>query len=262
MSSSRIVILGTGNVASILGQALRNNGCEVCQVFGRTREKVAALASRLDATPVCNLDTLAIDADFYIICLADQAIEAVASRMPRVEGTIMHCSGSLDIDVLRKYHRDAAVLYPLQSFTASRNINLATTPFLLEASSPGVLARLQQLASLLSGNCLNVDSPVRLKIHLAAVFACNFANHMSAIASELLEREGLNFDILRPMLSETFDKILTAKPADAQTGPARRNDRIIIDKHIDLLSCDPEWKLVYELLSQSINELNKRNNDV
>jgi len=259
---SHITILGTGNLATILGSALKQKGCHIVQVYGRTPRKAAELASQLGAQPVVNLDELDAAADIYIICVSDSAVGELALRLPRVGGVVVHCAGSIGIDVLQRSHARTAVLYPLQTFTATRQVDLSTTPFLVEASDDATLAEVRGVASMLSNSCTEVDSGRRLKIHLAAVFANNFTNHMAAIAGEILEREGLDFELLRPIMAETFNKMLAGTPVAAQTGPARRNDRNVMDKHIELLTCSPKWRLIYELVSQSIHELDQKKHNV
>jgi predicted short-subunit dehydrogenase-like oxidoreductase (DUF2520 family) len=246
------VLIGAGNLAFHLGQALFAKGIKIMQVFSRTETSAKPLADILNATFTTNLDNIIPDADYYIICVKDDAITEVVKAMPAVSGIVMHTSGSIEISVLQKFAK-AAVFYPLQTFSKSKaNVDFELVPICIEANSSETLTELKKLASLISSNVQEADSAQRKTIHLAAVFACNFSNHLFSISADLLAEQNLDFSLLLPLIEETFSKIKKVSPAEAQTGPAKRKDFITINKQLELLKDQPELANIYSMFSEGI----------
>lgn len=245
-----IAILGSGNVATHLALAL-DKVAEVRQVCSTHIGHAQALASRLAGCEA--IDDLALvdpTVDFCIISVKDDAVRAVAEALPDImSGIVCHTSGSAPIEALGRHPR-SGVFYPLQTFSKDAEVNMAEAPFFIEASDDATLDALMALARLISRRVAQADSSQRAILHVAAVFACNFANHLWAISSDILAEHGMGLDVMRPLLQATLDKAMSMPPALAQTGPAARRDTAVMQKHIDMLS--PEYAEIYRLLSQSI----------
>lgn len=250
----RIVLIGAGRVATHLGQALHEAGHTILQVLSRTEEHAARLALRLHAVPIKVPQQVSADADLYLFSLSDSALEHVAREVyAALKGgadspLFVHTAGSVPVDVLPTARR--GVLYPLQTFSHERPVDMRRVPLLVE--SPTDEALLMRLAESLSQTVRVASSRQRSQLHLAAVFACNFTNHMYTLAHRLLERQGLTLDLLLPLIDETARKVHELPPHDAQTGPAVRHDENVMQFHLSQLADDERLQQLYKLLSQSI----------
>lgn len=253
------VVIGAGNVASHLVPALALAGCiKVTAVWSRTRCHAEELAARVGA-PIAtdDLGELPADAEFYLVSTADEMTRRVADEMTPNLALWAHTSGSVEAEAFSRVSPHYGVFYPLQTFSRNVAVDLAEAPFFIEGSDKAALERLMAMARAISDRVYEADSTLRMKMHVAAVFACNFANHLWTVADRVLHREArLDLSVLKPLLQETLRKALAVGPADAQTGPAARGDHGVMAKHVALLP-DDESKL-YEILSNSIeNECNK-----
>lgn len=244
-----VVILGAGNVAFHLTRALIENTVNVRQIFNRTLERAAEVG---EANKVGYTDQISKleKADLYIIAASDSAVEELSHYIPFDDALVVHTSGSLGTNVLKGDYRKG-VFYPLQTFTKKKNLRYEDVPFLVEAETKEDEDALYKLADKISNEVHRVDSAKRLKIHMAAIWASNFTNHLYYIGSQICKEAGVPFDVLRPLIEETALKVQDMEPYDAQTGPARRNDEIIINKHLDLLQ-DSRLQQLYKLMSDSI----------
>jgi len=232
-SELKIVIVGIGNVGTNLMHALQG------------KSKVIAIRGRGD-------DTIPDDADFYILTVPDKAISEVCGRIPETTaGIIMHTSGSTPLSVLSGRKR-YGVLYPLQTFTKDVTVDFSGLDIFIEASDDTVLRHIRELALLLSPNIRYADSDIRLKLHIAAVFACNFTCRMLTHADRILRQCGYDISALRPLIRETIDKAMTIGPEKAQTGPARRHDEVTIMRHLEILSDNPGLKKLFTIVSNDI----------
>ena len=252
-----IVLLGSGNVATHLALALRAIGENIVQVFSPNLINAKALADRVDSAYINNLAQINSDADLYIISVKDDAIVEVARKLADVNGLVVHTSGTTDIKVLSTEVKHAGVFYPLQTFSKTKSVDFKTIPLCLEANEASQLELLQLLATRLSNEVYQLDGEKRKVLHLAAVFACNFTNHMYALASQILNANGLHFDIIRPLIAETADKVMLDLPENVQTGPAIRQDEGTINKHLTMLADLPELQEIYQTLSDSIKLVHK-----
>ena len=242
-----VSIIGSGNVAQHLIAAFEGSeSIRLVQVFAREKSKVAHLVNPEIVTD--DIRSLA-DADLYIIAVTDGAIGEVSSKLPFSGRLVAHTSGSVPVDAIDGKNR-GGVFYPLQTFTKNKPVNFREIPICIEAAHQADLAVLEQLAKSVSGVIYPIDSQQRKALHVAAVFVSNFANHLYRIGNEICEENHLPFDILKPLIAETANKIRLLSPADAQTGPARRNDLKTIDAHLAFLSGDK--RDLYETLTQSI----------
>lgn len=248
-----IVMLGAGNVASHLTSSLINAGHKIVQIFGRTKHSTRELAKKSNCSFTLNVDEIIRDADLYIMAVPDASIDSLAQTLPKLNGVVVHTSGSTSIKVLRRLSDSYGVFYPFQTFSKVRNLNLNDVPFCIEASSEEVGNLLFSLSKLLGGKPIKMDSETRRWLHLSGVFSCNFVNHMLTVAQLIAEEKGFSFDLLKPLISETISKAFELAPANSQTGPAIRGDLDTIKKHVAMLSnVNEEWMEVYRLLSSSI----------
>lgn len=247
-----IVLLGSGNVATHLAIALRAVGENVIQVFSPNLINAKALADKIDAEPVSNYAEINASADLYIISVKDDAIAGVAENIKQVAGLVVHTSGTTDIDVLSSVFKRTGVLYPLQTFSKHKTISFDHLPICIEAEGDGQLEVIRKLATKLSDRVYELNGEKRKVLHLAAVFACNFPNHLYALSNQILKQNDLDFEIIRPLIAETADKVMINLPENVQTGPAVRADETTLNKHLSMLNDMPELQNIYQILSDSI----------
>ena len=257
----RVVILGAGRVATHLVPALVKVGVEVLHVWSRTEVAARHLAEPLGLPYTADLEAVATDADAYIVCVTDGALPEVAARIAgRVsrEALFLHTAGSIDMELWRHCGAEHyGILYPLQTFSKEREVDMREVSLFVEASDEVALARVEALARGLSGKVYRADSKLRARLHIAAVFACNFTNAMYVVAHHLLKEDGIPFDVLLPLIDETASKVHTLAPRDAQTGPAVRGDEAVMQSHLDALTGDEELREIYAKISNYIKKRNK-----
>jgi predicted short-subunit dehydrogenase-like oxidoreductase (DUF2520 family) len=249
-----IVLIGTGNVATRLGLALRRSGLVIRQVYGRTPSAVETLATALHADPILDEKAITSQADLYILAVSDDAITDVATSIRGKERFMVHCSGSVPMEVFNPYTEHCGVIYPLQTFSVDREVDFRNIPVCIEANSINNLDRLHRLTTRISEAVMTVPSEKRKILHLAAVFACNFPNFMYSIAGRMVQAAGLNFDVLKPLILETARKVQDLPPERAQTGPALRGDQKVLEAHLELLRGDPGTSELYRLISEEIGK--------
>lgn len=252
----KIALIGAGNVATCLGSRLKEAGHEITAVYSRTVESARILADRLGSTYTTDLKAVPAS-DAAIVMLKDDALKELA---PAIAGSLnsallLHTAGSVPMDIWREAGaKKYGVLYPMQTFSKESRIDWSQVPLFIEGSSAQILNNIRQLALTISPDVTPLSSEGRRKLHLAAVFTCNFSNHMYAIAEQLLKTEGVPFRVMLPLVRETARKVESIKPQDAQTGPAVRGDRKVIDEHLALLKDNPEYAELYRLISIDINK--------
>lgn len=255
-----IVLIGSGNLAEALAEALsRSEGIELRQLFGRNEARIAELSAR-NGIPGCTDPSLLAPADLYLLAVSDAAIAPLATTLPFAEGAaVVHTAGGIGIDALPEGIARRGVLYPLQTFTRGRRVDFARIPLFVEGSDEEFARELERLAGRLSRTVARADSARRARLHLAAVFACNFVNHLYALGAEVLRRTDLPFETLAPLIEETAAKaIASGDPARMQTGPAVRGDRPTQRRHRMLLTGDPQLERIYEILSEHIWQTSKK----
>lgn len=245
-----VVILGAGNVASHLCKAFEGSKeVSVIQVYNRNKSSLHSFSSKINLT-TCLLDIK--DADVYIIAIADDAIKSFSKSLPLTNKLVVHTSGSKAIDKLANTNRKG-VFYPLQTFSKNQDIDFSEIPICLEAENEKDLKLLQKLGNAISKNVQLINSEERSKLHLAAVFVNNFVNYLYQVGSDLLLEDSLSFELLKPLIKETANKLETLNPSESQTGPAKRNDLKTIENHLHLLKDSPYIEL-YEQLTKSIQK--------
>lgn len=254
IEDTSIVMVGAGNVGTHLARAFYRKGFRILQVYSRTPEAARALAQEVEADPVTDFGALTSRARLFVVALADDALVRLIPQMTlgREDALWVHTAGSVPMDVWAGHAAGYGVFYPMQTFSKRREVDFRQVPVFVEGCDRECADLLRAVAGVLSTKVYEATSEQRRYLHLGAVLACNFANHLYALASDLLARHGLPFDALLPLIAETARKVHELSPREAQTGPAARGDRSIMDEHLRLLADDPYLTQVYTLLSQGI----------
>lgn len=246
-----VSILGAGNVAFHLARALVQNTVQVKQIFNRTLEHAEEIG---EANKISFTDQISEleHADLFIIAASDSVISELSMNIPFDDTMVVHTSGSIPMNAL-KGNYDKGVFYPLQTFSKGRYLEYDNIPIFIESDSEDNAHRLKELGKRISIQCMEINSEQRAKLHLAAVWACNFVNHMYYMGEKTVKDAGINFDYLKPLINETASKLEFLSPYDAQTGPAMRKDQVVIEKHLELIK-DDFTSALYEKINQSINQ--------
>lgn len=255
MKPITVSFIGSGNLAWHLAPALDNTDFAVREVYSRNPSHAAALVERLyQANVKASLDFSTSTSLIFIIATSDEAIEEIAQEIILPENAILvHTSGSQPLKVLGYAATpNIGVFYPLQTFSKSKKIDFKDIPIFLESENSETEKALQLMAKAISKSFFKITSHERKALHVSAVFASNFTNHMLLIAQELMKENNLSFDWLKPLIAEMINKSLTIGPENAQTGPARRGDFEILDKHLEFLSGDEAVAELYKVISQHI----------
>ncbi len=244
-----IVIIGSGNVAYHLAKAFKESNIQVKQLFGRNEEQLKAISSEtgfsfssIDLSP----------GDLYIVAVSDASVAEVSKLITNENSLVAHTSGSLPKEVLQGNYRKAS-FYPLQTFSKDKNLTYTEIPFFIEAESQSDENQLMVLAGKISDKVMKSTYEKRKYIHLTAVFACNFTNHLYARAKEISDSQKIPFSYFFPLIDETTEKIHFMDPKDAQTGPAVRDDRRILELHQELL--EGESLEIYKTINKSIQSM-------
>jgi len=244
----KAIIIGSGNVAEHLIQAFQKSGAvEVLQVFSRQKESVSHL---IDSAKITDDWHIIAEADLYVIAVSDSAIAEVSSNLPFENRLVVHTSGSLQMDELNAKNR-RGVFYPLQTFTKGKEVDFTAIPVCLESEFDDDYTILEDLAEAIKSKHYLISSDQRKSLHVAAVFVNNFTNHLYQLGKDICAVHQLPFEILKPLIAETANKVQHLSPLDAQTGPAKRHDQNTIDAHLALLT-DTTQKEIYKILTQSI----------
>lgn len=247
-----VVFIGAGNLATQLGLRFKEVGIPIRQVYSRSLESAQRLGNLLSTEFITELEELA-QADIYIVALADKAFHKVLSQIDFRNALILHTAGSIAVSELKQYSSNYGVFYPLQTFSKQRLVDFSSIPICIEANSDENLRAIQLLAEKCSDDVREINSEQRKSLHLAAIFCCNFVNHMYHLSAEVTEKNQVDFDILRPLIKETAAKINEMHPKQAQTGPAVRYDENIMNKHLGQLKGEDLMKELYARISKSIN---------
>ncbi len=254
----KIVLLGSGNVATQLGRSFKMAGQDIVQVWSKNKEHAEELAGSLASQSITDLSEISLSADLYIIAVKDDAIKGLVASLSLQDQLIVHTSGSTGLDVLNGVSSKTGVFYPLQTFSKNKAVDFRQIPIVIEGNTSEVTEIIRAIADRLSEKVIELNSIQRKTLHVAAVFVSNFSNHLYALSREILKGQGLDFDLLKPLIAETAEKIKTNDPASVQTGPAIRQDDTIIKAHLQLLQPKPHLQELYSKLSQSIVNLNKQ----
>ena len=256
-----VVLFGTGNVGTHLAHVISESGFDLRQVYSRNPGNADEIAIPKNAKAISDLQYADTTADLWLISVTDDAIPSIVQNLPDFDGIVAHTAGSMPIDALGRFPK-RGVFYPFQTISKNRDIEFSEVPLLIEGNQPETTHKLLRLAGALSANVSEADSDLRARLHIAAVLACNFVNHLYTLASDLLEEGGLSFKYLTPLIKETTKKVLYISPHDAQTGPAIRNDRHVMEKHLQQLKNKPNLQEIYRLLSNDILQHHKKEKPV
>ena len=253
MKKTSVIILGSGNVAAFLSRNISARGMKVERIVARNAAKGKSLAAEIGASWEEHYSGSNDENTIIISAVKDSAAQTLWEECDFKNNLVLHTAGALPLSALQKYAKNCGVLYPLQTISEKRPIPSPQVPFFIEGNSEENLARIKEVAEILSPMVQVCDSAAREKLHLAAVFANNFANLCFRMAWEIAEKEGLPPQLLLPLIEETCAKLRTLSPHDAQTGPAVRWDENIMAKHLELLKEMPEKAAFYTTASAEIH---------
>jgi predicted short-subunit dehydrogenase-like oxidoreductase (DUF2520 family) len=251
-SIKSVSIIGAGNVGWHLACAFHFAGIEIKQIYSRNYSKAKELAQMVSAIPVSSFEEWESIQDLCLLCVSDDAIGPLLRNDRLLRCCVVHTSGSTGMEVFPASEFGQGILYPLQTFTRGVDMDYSTIPFLVEGNTSEMTNSLIGLAGKVSATVIDSDSQMRRRIHTAAVFACNFGNHMSVIADKLLKEAGMDIQIIRPLIEQTYIKMNDMSPEAAQTGPAQRGDNSTLEKHLEELKDKPLEQEIYKLLSENI----------
>jgi len=253
----RVVILGSGNVATVISSLIQKAGHEILQIASRNRDHAAILASKYNADAVSLIEPEFASADIYIVALHDASLDSLEKINGLKNKFVVHTAGSVSKDVLKNISSTYGILYPLQTLSKITE-QIPEIPFLVEGNNKEALHQITEFARTLSNKVISVNETERLHYHIAAVFAGNFTNHMYAIAESFCEKENIDFKNLLPLVNEVTLKVNNNSPHDVQTGPAMREDIFTINRHLQALSSFPDIKYLYLKLSESILKFHEK----
>ena len=255
----KIVCLGAGRLAHQLMPALQESGCEILQVYNRTPHSAKTLSEKLNhASFTSSINEIAKGADAYFLATSDDAIKPLADELQTFvdpEALVVHCSGTVDLDALPFERR--ACFYPLQSFSDHHDVSWRFIPVIITTHDDDIWIMLDQAASRMSSTVYRMTEQQKSILHVAAVFANNFSNHMLTLAEKICNEHQLPFEILKPLILETFSKAILSGPKESQTGPAVRGDEKTIEKHLAILADHPEISDLYTMISNSIKGVSR-----
>lgn len=256
MIQQKISFAGAGKVATALCREFFNTKYYIDLIISESEKSGRLLSDSCKA--LWSADLLFPDStQIIIVAVPDQKLKNVLDRIRcSSETLVVHTAGSLGMDIFPDRIKRKGIFYPLQTFSKERKVVFQNLPFLLESSDKQSSAVLKQLAESIGGKVYYADLEHRRLLHLAAVFSCNFTNHMLTVGKLLALKSGFSFEILEPLVRETISKAIDIGPENSQTGPAVRNDQNTIEKHLELLSFEPELQMIYNEMTRSIKKFN------
>ncbi len=247
-----IVIIGSGNVAAVLGRRFVKAGHKILQIVSRNAAAATELAYEWDTESANYMSLVNRNGDVYIISVADEAIGQVAAELRLPGKVVAHTAASIPAEILKEVTENYGVLYPLQSLRKEMD-KQPEIPLYINGSNELTTSKLKALAGSISTLPVQECSDTqRLKLHVAAVLASNFVNHLYTLAENFCKKEGIDFEQLKPLIKETADRLTDNSPKNVQTGPAKRNDQETISKHLEILEAHPSLKELYINFSERI----------
>lgn len=254
MAIKDVVIIGSGNVAWHLAKELHGKGYRIQQIYGRNENTVSTIAKELSVQYTTNVNEIYKLADIYIISITDKSINNLLPLLNLSGRLVVHTSGSTPMSVFSKSFKSFGVIYPVQSFTKNRPVTFNEIPLLIEGNNSKTEKILLDFARTISGKVVVMNSTKRLYVHLSAIIVNNFSNHLLTMAETFFNIHNLPFELINPLIKETYSKAMDIGPTNAQTGPAKRNDLNIIEKHLDILENFGDLQQIYRLISQHISK--------
>lgn len=253
----KVVIVGSGNVATVLGKVIHNAGHQIVQVLSRNENHAKALADKFKCASGSFKSTRYNDADIYMLAITDTALYHLDQFVQLGDKLVVHTAGSVSKEVLKNVSSNYGIIYPLQSLIKD-SAEIPEIPLLIDGSSDTTTEIIQEFSNSLSGNVTIADDKERLKFHVAAVLVNNFTNHLFAMGDEFCNKENIDFQKLFPLIDETVHRVKRNPPQSVQTGPAIREDIYTLGKHLQILSAHPDLKYLYLKLSESILKLHQK----
>jgi predicted short-subunit dehydrogenase-like oxidoreductase (DUF2520 family) len=247
----KITMIGSGQVATVLGRKILASGHEIMQVYSHTEDHARILASTFSCAYTSLWDELDPSADLFIAAIADHALTEMAQQLRLGNRLIVHTAGSVPMELLKPVSKNYGVLYPLQSLRKELK-EIPPLPLLVDGNREDSLTFITDFARSISDDVKQADDTKRLKLHLAAVIVNNFSNHLYTMTEDFCRKEAIEFKLLLPLISETANRLYRISPAEAQTGPAIRNDEKTIQTHLALLEKYPALRAMYETFTRSI----------
>lgn len=249
----QVTIIGSGNVATVMGKVLLDKGHSIRQVVGRNREVTHALAGQLQASAVYNYADVKVHEGIYLLAVSDAVVAGVAARLSLGDNLLVHTAGSVSKEVLQKASTRYGVLWPMKMIRKNMN-DLAPVTMVTDGNTEEVIREIEILADVFSAATIRADDVLRSKMHMVAAFTSNFSNHLYHLAADFCTAEKIDFRLFYPIIEATVQSLQQQHPALTQAGPAFRGDRITEAKHLDLLENYPQAKHLYELMSESIRK--------
>jgi predicted short-subunit dehydrogenase-like oxidoreductase (DUF2520 family) len=253
----KIVILGTGNVATQLGIAFQKAKHQIIQVYGRNAGHAKTLAKKLNTAFTSDLKKINLHADIYIIAVTDSSIETILKELNLTKQLVVHTSGSISMNVFKKKFLSHGVFYPVQTISKNIPVNFEKTVICIEANNKISQLQLFKLAQSISHHFALVNSAQRKVLHLAAVFVNNFTNHLFYIGDDILTKNDLSIELVIPLINQTVNNLKDRAPSEVQTGPAVRKDKETIERHLKMLEKYPSYKKIYKDITDSIQQAKK-----
>lgn len=250
----KVTLIGSGNVATVLGKLMKKKQHTIVQVYSRNLPAAQQLAQTLECSAA---EQLTDEADLYLLAVSDDSLSIVSKQLefPPYK-MVVHTSGAVSLQTLQGCSQHIGILYPLQSLRKEME-SIPEIPFYIDGNTDQMRSTLYQFALTLSPNVSYAPDSLRLKLHLAAVMSSNFMNHLLALTEQYCNEEYVNFKSLYPLLSETVSRLQVYSPASLQTGPAMRKDKKTIQKHLSLLNHYPHLEQLYKCFTKSIQRLYK-----
>lgn len=256
----KVVMIGSGRVALTLGAALIERKHQVVQVFSRNKMHASRLSSKLKCSATSDFKKIIPDADLYVVAVKDDAIAKVLSKFSAQKGIVIHTAGAIGINVFKNKFKKCGVLWPMHSFSDEIS-SMQNSLIAVEGSDTKTLKTLSALAQSISNHVIKINSEQRLALHCSAVFANNFTNYFYSMASDILSKHKISFELLQPIIAQTANKVKHSAPKNSQTGPAFRNEKATMKKHLSLLKKDKEKTKLYKTVSSSIQKYYSKGND-
>jgi predicted short-subunit dehydrogenase-like oxidoreductase (DUF2520 family) len=247
----RVTLIGSGNVATILGKKIHNSGHIIHQVYSRNTQHATILANELNAEIAQEPSDIDASADIFIIAISDDSLHKIHEWFRTKDKLVVHTAGSVSINVLEKVSDNYGILYPLQTIRKELGKE-PLLPVLVDGNTEWNKTKLLAFAQSFADTTGYANDEERSKLHLAAVFTNNFSNFLFTLAEDYCKKEGIEFRMIIPLLQETVNRLEYSSPADVQTGPAARNDQQTIDKHLKMLQEYPIMESMYRVMSDAI----------
>ena len=251
----KVVIIGAGNLATHLSIALQKSGFQIVQIYNRSVSSAKELSELLQVPYTTQLEDIVDDASLYFISVSDDAIESVSKSINPTHGLVVHTAGCVSMQIFSENFDNYGVFYPLQTFSKGCPIDFLDIPIFVEANTEENLQILHNVANSISRNVFYATLQEREQLHLAAIFCCNFVNHLYHLSGNIAQRTGFDFKVLIPLINETTKKaIFSGNPKKVQTGPAVRKDKKVMQRHLEFLESDPKLHEIYLMFSESITK--------